>query len=191
MKTFPANEIHYINSYEKYAPVYMGSLLYEFLNKYSYPKRHCVLLCVGSSRITGDSIGPSVGKKLTALDLPNVSIYGTLEEPVHALNLEESLVKIKSTHEDALIIAIDASLGIQEHIGYITLANRPLQPGLGVNKNLSAVGHLSMTGIVSTSGLFSKRRLESIPVHSVRHLSNTIALSISFGIHLTKKRNFF
>ena len=71
--------------------------------------------------------------------------------PVHAGNLQLYIDKINETFVDPFIIAIDASLGREEHIGLITLGEGPLKPGLGVKKKLPEVGAVHITGIVNSS----------------------------------------
>ena len=46
------------------------------------------------------------------------------------------------------MVAVDASVGDENHIGYVTLGRGSLKPGLGVCKELHAVGDLFITGIV-------------------------------------------
>ena len=88
-------------------------------------------------------------------------IYGTLEAPVHALNLEKTLEHIQNTYAVPYVVAIDASLGIAEHVGYVTYAPAPLIPGIGVQKKLPQVGDSSITGIVNRSGLNSHTTLQT------------------------------
>src|SRR5690606_31826424 len=50
------------------------------------------IVCVGTDRSTGDSLGPFIGSVLLrqkdkGFIPPSVSVYGTIHEPVHALNL--------------------------------------------------------------------------------------------------------
>src|SRR5690554_2831459 len=51
--------------------------------------RHRLVLCIGSDRSTGDALGPLVGAYLKQLPIPRTSVWGTLAQPVHALNLEQ------------------------------------------------------------------------------------------------------
>lgn len=48
-----------------------------------------ILVCIGTDRSTGDALGPLVGTKLEQVGITNFQVFGTLDEPVHALNLEE------------------------------------------------------------------------------------------------------
>ena len=127
---------YYINHEE--AALKLGTLLYDFLSSYHKPSQSLVFVCIGSDKITGDSLGPLVGHRLSRQSLSSVFIYGTLSQPVHALNLQETIEKIHQHHPDSLIIAIDASLGIRKHLGYLTISKGALEPGLGVQKKAAA-----------------------------------------------------
>ena len=111
-----------------------------------------VLLCVGTDRSTGDCLGPLVGTKMQSLSQDCLHVYGTLDDPVHAGNLQEKLDQIYSRFSNPYIIAVDACLGSLESIGQISVGDGSLQPGAGVNKNLPAVGDLHITGIVNVGG---------------------------------------
>ena len=43
-------------------------------------------VCIGTDRSIGDSLGPMVG---TMLNYNNLMVYGTIESPVHGLNIFE------------------------------------------------------------------------------------------------------
>ncbi|MFD2881867.1 DUF1256 domain-containing protein [Paenibacillus rhizoplanae] len=58
------------------------------------PDTPIVIICVGTDRSTGDSLGPLVGTTLARFRSPLFHLYGTLEEPVHAINLEETLTLV-------------------------------------------------------------------------------------------------
>ncbi|WP_340371938.1 DUF1256 domain-containing protein [Peribacillus sp. FSL E2-0218] len=61
----------------------------------SHPQE-MVFLCIGSDRSTGDSFGPLVGTMLKEKQVP-YHVFGTLSEPVHALNLKNTLNEKKNT----------------------------------------------------------------------------------------------
>jgi putative sporulation protein YyaC len=103
-------------------------------------------LCVGTDRISGDSFAPFVGSYLKELGYENV--LGTIDEPVHALNLDENIAKIPS---GKTIIAIDASLGKEENIGKLVFNTGKLHAGRGVGKTLTPVGDYNIHGVVSKS----------------------------------------
>lgn len=137
-------------------------------------KRNIVFVCIGSDRATGDCLGPLVGSKLIESTAGGYSVYGTLENPVHAKNLEATMKNISDSFENPFIIAIDASLGRQESIGCVGLHDFPLRPGVGVGKDLPWVGDLSITGVVNLSGLFDEMLLQTTRLNIVMNLANCI-----------------
>src|SRR5689334_17122070 len=70
-----------------------------------------VIVCVGTDRSTGDSLGPLVGSHLKKIGTQGYHLFGTLDEPVHAMNLNEIIHQIHLQFHDPFIVAIDACLG--------------------------------------------------------------------------------
>lgn len=133
--------------------------------------KNIVYACIGTDRATGDCLGPLVGTNLQRL---GYTVYGTLEEPLHAKNLTQELQKIRTIHNPDLILAIDASLGQLEDIGRISLANSPLKPGAGVHKDLPPVGDLSILGTVNIGGFLDLQILQCTRLHTVMKLTTDI-----------------
>lgn len=156
--------------------------LLSLLHYYNPKAKDIVILCIGSDRSTGDSLGPLIGYKLEKYHLSQITLYGTLSSPVHAANLEYYINEIKTLCPDSFILAIDASLGTREHIGYITLGSGPLRPGLGVNKSLPDVGDIHITGIVNFSGMAEGLLLQTTRLSRVMHLADTISKAVLFSI---------
>ncbi|MPQ43774.1 spore protease YyaC [Clostridium tarantellae] len=141
--------------------------------------RPIVFFCVGSDRSTGDSLGPLIGEKLKSFSKNNLYIYGTLENPIHAQNILDTLSYIKNTHKKAYIISIDAALGSIDKVGKILIEKKPLHPGLALNKNLPSIGDLSILGFVNISSNLEFMVLQNTRLYTVMNLANTI----SHGIH--------
>lgn len=141
--------------------------------------RDIVILCIGTDRSTGDSLGPLVGDKLKFLVRTNVYLYGGLKEPVHAKNLVETLEMINKKHKNPFIIAIDASLGSLDDVGKIIIESKPLYPGSALNKDLPSVGDLYITGIVNISGSLEFMVLQNTRLYAVM----TLAECISSGLY--------
>lgn len=111
--------------------------LYEMiLDELHKGKKGVVFLCIGTDRSTGDSLGPLIGYKLNGRHSRDFQVFGTLERPVHAMNLEEYMHFLKESYPEHTIVAIDASVGKSDHVGYVTLGRGALKPGLGVSKEL-------------------------------------------------------
>lgn len=131
-----------------------------------------MLLCIGTDRATGDCLGPLVGQAM--INSPLYSIYGTLQHPVHAKNLERTLNTIPLFHENPFIIAIDSCLGCEEHVGHVTLSPMPLLPGQGVFKDLAPIGDLSITGIVDIFSESSHETIQNTRLKTVLFLASFI-----------------
>ncbi|MDO4294687.1 MAG: spore protease YyaC [bacterium] len=141
-------------------------------------KKGVVFLCIGTDRSTGDSLGPLIGYKLHGERLSHMQILGTLEKPVHAMNLEEYQNILQSMYQNHVVIAVDASVGSLDHVGFVTLGRGPLKPGLGVCKELKAVGDLFITGIVGSCSAYDPLMLQSIRLSVVMRLADCISESI-------------
>jgi putative sporulation protein YyaC len=145
-------------------------------------KRPIVLLCIGTDRSTGDSLGPLVGDKLKFLNRDKVSLYGNLEYPVHAKNLCSTIDEIKSLYTNPYIIAIDACLGSLSNVGKVIVEDKPLSPGAAMNKNLPQVGDLSITGIVNISGALEFMVLQNTRLYTVMLLAEVISKGLYHSI---------
>lgn len=140
--------------------------------------RPIIILCIGTDRSTGDSLGPLVGYKLKHLSTSSIYVYGTLENPVHAKNLPDILNKINCYFSNPYIIAIDSCLGSLNNIGKIFIKNGPLLPGLALNKDLPPIGEMNITGIVNISGSFEFLVLQNTRLHTVMNLADSISRGI-------------
>ncbi len=139
-----------------------------------------VIVCIGTDRATGDSLGPLIGYKLKDLKYEKVTLYGSLDEPVHAKNLEEILNTIKNQHSNAFVIAIDACLGSMTNVGCITIGEGSIRPGAGVQKELPPIGHIHITGIVNFSSLMNMVILQNTRLSLVMKMADTIASGIKY-----------
>ena len=168
----------YFDSSDQFAYEALGRELYNLLENNRESTQPIVILCIGTDRVTGDSLGPLVGHQLLT-SANNFIIYGNLEQPVHAINLVETMEQIYQEYENPYVIAIDASLGTKDHIGYVTLRKGPLKPGQGIAKDLPPIGDISITGIVNLSGKPGAFLLQNTRLYTVMKLVDCIALGIN------------
>jgi putative sporulation protein YyaC len=138
-----------------------------------------VFVCIGSDRSTGDSLGPLIGYKIQNIERSDIHVYGTLENPVHAKNICGVARSIKEKYEMPFIIAIDASLGKIEHVGYITVGKGALKPGSALDKDLPPIGNIHITGIVNFSGFMDFMTLQNTRLYTVMKMVDII----SEGLH--------
>ena len=116
-------------------------IMNKFLNS---GKKDILILNIGSDRVIGDSFGPLLGSLLKESS-STLNMYGTLDEPVHAVNLKRYIKKIKDINKKTFVIATDVCLTSNlSDIGKVFLQDNPLKPGIALNKNLPSVGDISL-----------------------------------------------
>ena len=142
--------------------------------------RSVAFVCIGTDRSTGDSLGPLIGYKIANLKYKGVYVYGDLENPVHAKNLEEVMKCVSSDCEEPFIIAIDACLGRIDHVGFVGIGEGSIRPGSGVNKELTPVGDMFVTGIVNFGGFMDYLVLQNTRLHIVMKIADLVATGIRY-----------
>jgi putative sporulation protein YyaC len=165
-----------INHDEQDAINRVGKGLFQLIP--STNSRPIVFVCIGTDRSTGDSLGPLIGTLLEEKTIHPFHVYGTLDHPIHALNLEEKLIEIKVKHHNPFIIGIDACLGRLKSVGVIQIGSGSIKPGAGVHKELPAVGDIHITGIVNVSGFMEYFVLQNTRLNLVMKMAKTIANGI-------------
>lgn len=149
--------------------------------------RRIVVVCIGSDRCTGDSLGPLSGSALLKYRSSTFEIMGTLEKPVHAMNLDATLEQLYHTYEQPFVIAIDACLGQASSVGTIQIGSGPLLPGAGVNKKLPPVGDIHISGVVNLGGFLEYQVLQNTRLHLVMSMANLIARSLFLAISFSSR----
>lgn len=190
----PRPEIFYFSTGREFQPQLLAARLEELIRQeLASGKEGVIFLCIGTDRSTGDSLGPLIGHKLNerirkgrgtgrkgggADGDGEVLVYGTLERPVHAMNLEQYREFVLNRFPRRVVVAVDASVGSREHIGCVTLGKGALKPGLGVSKDLCEVGDIFITGIVGGYASFDPVMLQSVRLSMVMRMADCICDSI-------------
>lgn len=175
--------VYYFDSERTAEAADCGRMLWGMIDEICREKRRdgVVFLCIGTDRSTGDSLGPLIGYKLKGNCPGPAKIVGTLERPVHAMNLEQYMAMIRIRYPNHVIVAVDASVGRQDHVGCVTLGKGSLRPGLGVCKELQAVGDIFITGIVGGYGNHDPLMLQSVRLSVVMRMADYICESIELA----------
>jgi putative sporulation protein YyaC len=166
-ETTPIVEDKAINQYE------LAHLLQRVLPR-GIRNSDVYFICIGTDRSTGDAFGPLIGTELIKRGYTNV--VGTIDDPVHAMNLDEIIATLPKHKK---IIAIDACLGKVESIGKMGFNTGPMKPGAGVNKNLTPVGDYALTGIVNVSGFMEYFVLQNTRLATVMKMAGMVVNAIS------------
>ncbi len=153
---------------------FLGRLLRELDPEKSRP---LVLVAIGTDRLTGDSLGPLVGSRAREL-APGIPVYGTLEEPVHAVNLADTIKEINRVYMEPLVVAVDACLGQARNVGTVSVGRGALCPGTGVHKDLPPVGEVFISGVVNVGGFLEFMVLQNTRLCLVMQIAECIARAL-------------
>lgn len=179
--------INYFDVKNRGVSIKFCKLLYDLINDTDKIYNRIAFVCIGTDRVTGDSFGPLVGHHLSKVQhYYDFDVYGTLEEPVHALNLIDTLDKIDI--DNTLVISVDASLGQMGSIGNLGLGYGSIKPGSGVGKDLPAVGDISLTGVVNVGGFFPNLMINSTRLHIVYKLAEVATMGVKSAFYKLNKQ---
>jgi len=136
-----------------------------------------IFICIGSDLVLGDSLGPLVGTFLKNRNIRSY-IYGTLNFPITAKEVEYARTYLKQMHPSSVAIAIDAAVGKPDDVGIIRVIDKGLKPGLGVDKNLGTVGDMSIVGVVAGKSLQNYNLFNLTRLNLVFKMAEVIASGI-------------
>ncbi|MCP8967482.1 spore protease YyaC [Ectobacillus ponti] len=139
------------------------------------------VLCIGSNRVNGDSLGPFVGTLLQGLYPERLTVVGSLREPVDALNLKETLQRL-AVPADGLLLAVDSIAGTEQYLHQIMVRPGALQPGSGIGTVLPAAGDVSLMGVVMEESENVMRSLSYTSLHVIYEMARAIAGGISLAV---------
>lgn len=149
----------------------------DFFREENVKKEDVIIVCIGTNRTqTIDCLGPFVGSILKEDREFNVPVYGTMINPIHALNMTKRITDIKNTHPKSIIIAIDASLSDDDKIGQIAVEKGSIKPAAGINKEFHGVGDYSIKGFVGPKGI------NVVEYHTDLNFIRAMAYTIAEGL---------
>lgn len=160
----------------------------EMLGLHGAATRPVVFACIGTDRSTGDALGPLVGQKLQRLGMDANKVIGTLEDPLHAMNMADRLAPVLSAPTKPLVVAIDAALGPLASVGSIAVREGGLRPGQGVGKDLPEIGEMSITATVNVRALgLDAQVLQSTRLFLVQQMADQIGVSCWWGLRSVRR----
>ena len=110
--------------------------------------KQIVFLCVGTSKITGDSLAPKIGDKLQSSNLP-CYVYGTTNNNVTRKNLDNYLDFISKVHQNYILITIDAGLSKTIPVGTVKVSKGGITPGGALFPKSKKIGDIGILGVVN------------------------------------------
>ena len=119
------------------------------LTKEIHNKTNKVVLCVGTSKCIGDSLGPKVGQILSEkINKKDVYVFGNLKQNLDYKNINIVLKRIYENIEKPYLIVIDSALSNSDYIGNIIVNKNQIIIGSGLDKNDYKLGNISIKGVV-------------------------------------------
>lgn len=161
------------SSFNNYAPDGIS----QALEKCNPDNNKPIIICVGSDLVLGDSLGPLVGTMLKQKSLL-CYIYGTLNFPITAKEVDYAKRYLKEMHPHSKIIAIDAAVGNNDDVGLVRIVNKGLKPGLGVEKDLGLIGDISIIGIVAGKSIQNYNLFNLTRLNLIFKMAESIASGI-------------
>lgn len=137
-----------------------------------------VIICIGTPKVSGDSLGPRVGDKLINDFSIDAYVYGKTSSPVTGLNCKKYFEHIRTHHERSLIIAVDACLGTIADVGKIKYSLDGLRAGSALGKLLGKFGDIGFLGVVAEKCEDNMSSLCACKEENVELLSYKIAKKI-------------
>lgn len=170
------------------ATIRLAAQVYSYMKQLP-PNQRIAIICIGTDRSTGDSLGPLVGSSLRKFHSPDFEVYGTLHEPVHAMNLDDALNRVYAAPDSPFVIAIDACLGHNGSVGSVIVAEGPLRPGSGVGKSLTPVGDIHLSGVVNLGGFMELVMLQSTRLYLVTRMAELISRSLHLALTIMPRQD--
>ena len=146
-------------------------------------KKTPTIVCIGSDKVIGDSLGVIVGESLKSKLSEKAYIYGDLSNPITKNNLIETIKNIRDKHPDSPMIVIDSVLGYEEEIGCVKTHSNGVMIGGEFGEGLM-VGDYSILGVVACKGISALQFLGSVKLNTVVDLSNMIVDGVCRALKL-------
>ncbi|MFY0520442.1 spore protease YyaC [Lysinibacillus sp. UGB7] len=181
MNTIPDLVLPYSLHHESKNAVWQLSTL--FLEYIPFQHERLIFCCIGSDRCTGDTLGPLTGSFLKKSVSFPYEVVGSLEDPLHALNLDATLQQLHHHTTKPFIIAIDACLGSEHNLGHIAVQNGPILPGKAVKKQLPPIGDISVKGIVNIGGFMEMLVLQNTRLHISYAMAEKLSRALLLAAH--------
>lgn len=140
-----------------------------------------VIVCFGTTGISGDALGPIVGTLLQEKYNVSAFVYGTQNAPINGKNMHEWINFIKQVHNDAIIVAIDASLGKKDKVGQILLRQDGVCPA-AVKGKKARFGDVGILGIVAENIGDALMQLMQVSAVYVSKLADKVANMVRMAI---------
>lgn len=150
-----------------------------------------VFLCIGTSKIIGDSVGPFIGSKLKCIENEFVHVCGTIEQNLNFRNAKRMIEEISCNYKNPYIITIDAALSNKGKFGDIVLGSGYMKIGKALEKSLCFYSNINIKCVVGKEFKDKNKNMEvlkKVDVEELLKLSNIVSNGI---INVLRKVSIF
>lgn len=141
-----------------------------------------VVLCIGSEKIMGDSLGPLVGDILKNRYNVKAFVYGDLLTSVNGKTVNEYMAFLNHVHPHSVFVCIDACLGHEKNMAKIAVNAGGIRPAQAVSKQSVPFGDIGILGVVGRRGHDALTELLSASPVLVDELANKVALLVNYAL---------
>lgn len=129
-------------------------------------------VCIGTNKIVPDSFGPRVGNRLKQVfySSPEISVYGTMKNPVHLKNAINFLEKIENENQ---VILIDSAIGRKEEIGKTYVNRGGMEIGKAFNHSIYFPANINIKTVIG-----AKEYMPNYSVKQIENLANEVSSKI-------------
>lgn len=150
-----------------------------------------VFLCIGTSKIIGDSFGPFVGSRLKCNENEFIHVYGTMENNLNFVNAKEIVEDINFRYKNPCIVTIDAALSNKGRVGDIVLGKGYIKIGKALEKSLCFYSDINIKCIVGKRFKDRKRNLEELRKVEVKELLGLSNIVSNATTNMLRKIDIF
>lgn len=152
--------------------------------------KNIIFLCIGTTKIIGDSFGPLVGSilKYELKDYKEIKVVGDLKNTITYNNIEEYMNDIKEKCNNSVIVVLDSALSDRKNIGKIFIQDRGLKYAESLKKKNRIIGNISIKAVVGenyNNPIKNYKSLNKVSKRSIESMSNIVSNGI---IEIMNKR---
>lgn len=147
-----------------------------------YLTDNSAIVCIGTDKCIIDSLGPIIGTILVKQDI-GIDVYGTLDNPVHAMNIND-YIKILNKKNYDKVIAIDACLSSRMGVGTVKIDDEPIMPGKGIGKSLPEIGDISIVGVTGSGNTDFHDLVQDTRLSLIYNMAEVIASGIVSAVSI-------
>lgn len=137
-----------------------------------------VILCIGSDKIAGDSVGPIVGDILKNRLNARCFVYGATGKSVNGRNVQDFLKLIKCAHPESPVIAVDACLSKEAEKPFVAVVSGGVNPKRAITGIENRAGDVGVLGAVEKPSDDPLKTLMAVSWDKVQKTSVKIAIAL-------------